>query len=455
MVKDIIVIGGGPGGYCAAERAAAAGKAVTLFEKRALGGVCLNEGCIPSKALLHSAKIYDYAMHGRDYGVTVEGASIDQKKVIARKDKIVKKLVAGVGMKMKKHGVEVVNGDAAIKGRVDGGFAVECDGKEFLAKQLIIATGSSPMLPPIDGLMNAVESGFAMTNREVLALTTIPESMVVIGGGVIGLEMASYYNSVGSKVTVVEMLNSIGGPIDADIAENLLANYKKKGIEFRLGCKVTSIGEDGVTFEDGKEKVEVKGEKVLLSIGRRPNTANIGLETLDIYTDRGAVVTDDYMRTNVEGVYAIGDVNGKIMLAHTAYREAEVAVNNIVGKGDIMEYGAIPSVIYTNPEVAAVGETEQSAKQKGYDCECIQLPMAYSGRYLAENEKGDGFIKLVYDKKNECILGVSMVGNSSSESIYGAALMIGNRLPIDGIKKLVFPHPTVCEIIREALFEIE
>ncbi len=454
-MKDIIVIGGGPGGYCAAERAAAAGRSVTLFEKRSLGGVCLNEGCIPSKALLHSAKVYDYAMHGKDYGVIVDSASIDQKKVIARKNKIVKKLVAGVGMKMKKHGVEVISGNAVIKGRVEGGFCVECDGNEFAAKQLIIASGSSPMLPPIDGLMSAVESGYAMTNREILALTEIPQSLVVIGGGVIGLEMASYYNSVGSKVTVVEMLNSIGGPIDEDISENLLANYKKKGIEFRLGCKVTSIGDDGVTFEDNGEKEELKAEKILLSIGRRPNIVDIGLENLDIYTEKGAIVTDDYLRTNIEGVYAIGDVNGKIMLAHTAYREAEVAVNNILGKGDMMEYGAIPSVIYTNPEVAAVGETEQSARQKGYDCECIKLPMAYSGRYLAENERGDGFIKLVYDKKSECILGVSMIGNSCSESIYGAALMIGNCIPIERIKKLVFPHPTVCEIIREALFEIE
>ncbi len=453
-MKDIIVIGGGPGGYCAAERAGAAGKSVTLFEKRSLGGVCLNEGCIPSKALLHSAKIFDYANHGEDYGVKVEGASIDQKKVIARKDKIVKKLVAGVGMKMKKHGVEVVSGDAKIKGRIEGGFAVTCDGNEYTAKEIIIATGSSPMLPPIDGLKEAVESGFAMTNREVLALTEIPKTLVVIGGGVIGLEMASYYNSVGSSVTVVEMLPTVGGPIDGDIAENLLANYKKKGIEFRLGCKVTSIATDGVVFEENTSKVSVDAEKVLLSIGRRPNTSDIGLETLNIYTERGAIVTDNYLRTNVEGVYAIGDVNGKMMLAHTAYREAEVAVNNILGKTDVMEYGAIPSVIYTNPEVAAVGETEQSAKQKGFDIECVKLPMSYSGRYLAENEKGDGFIKLVYDKKSDSVLGVSMVGNASSESIYGAALMIGNKLPVDGIKKLVFPHPTVCEIIREALFEL-
>ncbi len=454
-MKDLMVIGGGPGGYCAAERAGAAGLSVTLFEKRALGGVCLNEGCIPSKALLHSAKAFDYANHGADYGVTVSGASIDQKKVIARKDKIVKKLVAGVGMKMKKHGVEVVVGDACIKGRVEGGFAVECGGNEYTAKKLIIATGSSPMLPPIEGLAEAVESGFAMTNREILSLLEIPKKLCVIGGGVIGLEMASYYNSVGSEVTVVEMLPTIGGPIDSDIAENLLVNYTKKGLNFKLGCKVTAIKPDGVVFEQEGESVSISADKVLLSIGRRPNTADIGLEKLDIFTERGAIVTSDSMLTNVEGVYAIGDVNAKIMLAHTAYREAEVAVNNILNRPDLVDYSTIPSVIYTNPEVATVGETQQSAKQKGFDAQCVKLPMAYSGRYLAENERGDGFIKLVYDKKREIILGVSMVGNASSESIYGAALMIGNRLPIEGIKKLVFPHPTVCEIIREALFEIE
>lgn len=455
MVYDLIVLGGGPAGYLAGERAGQAGLKALVIEKRAFGGVCLNEGCVPSKSLLYSAKVFDYANHGDKYGVTVSGASIDQKKVIDRKNKVVNTLVSGIEMTLKSHKVDTVKAIGKITGRSAEGYTVEADGNVYTAKHLIIATGSSAVVPPIPGVKEGVESGMVLTNREVLDLTEIPKNLVVIGGGVIGLEMASYYNSVGANVTVVEMLPKIAGPTDEDISDILLKNYKAKGITFHLGAKVTEVTKDAVVFEKDGKTESVPADKVLLSIGRRAVSADIGLETIGVEVNRGAIVTDRHMKTNVPGVYAAGDVNGKSMLAHTAYREAEVAVNNIIGKKDIMRYDAIPAVIYTNPEVGSCGETERTAKEKGYDIEVVKLPMAYSGRYVAENEGGNGIIKLVVDKKYRRILGCHVLSNYASEFIIAAVMMIESQWKIDDIKEFVFPHPTVCEIIREALFQVK
>lgn len=451
---DLIILGGGPAGYNAALKAGAAGLKTVLIEKRALGGVCLNEGCVPSKALLYSAKIYDYTKHGEKYGVTVKESSIDQKAVIARKNKVVKQLVSGIAAQEKHAGVTVVSAEGKILGKDAEGFKVAAGDKEYAAAKLLLCTGSMPVMPPIPGLREYAETGYVMTNREVLALEEIPEKLVVIGGGVIGLEMASYYNSVGSKVTVVEMLDHIAGPTDADIAKILLNNYKAKGIDFKLCCKVTEITDKGVCYEtaDGKKEF-AEADKVLCSIGRRAVTTGYGLENLNVIMDRGAVVTDEQMKTNIPGLYAAGDINGKSMLAHTAYREGEVAVNNILGKKDIMRYNAIPSVIYTNPEVGAVGETEATAKAKGYDVEVKNITMKFSGRYVAENEGGDGICKVIIDKKYNRVLGIHMIANYASEIIYGAAMMIETEMTVDNLKEIVFPHPTVCEVIREALFE--
>jgi len=455
MVYDLIVLGGGPAGYLAGERAGQAGLKALVIEKRAFGGVCLNEGCVPSKSLLYSAKVFDYANHGDKYGVTVSGASIDQKKVIERKNKVVNTLVSGIEMTLKSHKVDTVKAIGKITGRSAEGYTVEADGKVYTAKHLLIATGSSAVVPPIPGVKEGVASGMVLTNREVLDLTEIPKNLVVIGGGVIGLEMASYYNSVGANVTVVEMLPKIAGPTDEDISDILLKNYKAKGITFHLGAKVTEVTKDAVVFEKDGKTESVPADKVLLSIGRRAVSADIGLETIGVEVNRGAIVTDRFMKTNVPGVYAAGDVNGKSMLAHTAYREAEVAINNILGKKDVMRYDAIPAVIYTNPEVGSCGETERTAREKGYDIEVVKLPMAYSGRYVAENEGGNGIIKLVVDKKYRRILGCHVLSNYASEFIIAAVMMIESQWKIDDIKEFVFPHPTVCEIIREALFQVK
>ncbi len=451
---DLVVLGGGPGGYLAAERAAEAGLSVALVEKRALGGVCLNEGCVPTKTLLNSAKIYDYTKHSSDYGVTVNGSGIDHAAVVARKNEVVKKLVAGVKGALKAGKVKVYEGEGVIIGK-DEGYNIKVGDEVVSGKKLIIAAGSMPVVPPIPGLKEALESGFAVTNRELLDMTTVPGTLAVIGGGVIGLEMASYFNSAGSKVTVLEMLPNIAGAMDREISDLLCKSYTKKGIDFKLGAKVTALGKDSVTYElDGKTQ-EVKADCVLVSIGRRASTANIGLESIGVATERGAIVTDQFCRTNIPGVYAVGDVNGKSMLAHTAYREAEVAVNHIVGKRDIMRYNAIPAVVYTNPEVAGVGETEESAAKKGIRYKKSTVSMMYSGRYVAENTEYDGICKVLVEEKTDRIIGVHMLGNYASEIIFTAAMMVECEMRVSDVKEMVFPHPTVCEIIREAIFKLK
>ena len=454
-IFDLIVIGGGPGGYLAAERAGHAGLKVMAIEKRAFGGVCLNEGCVPSKTFLNSAKVFDYANHAKNYGVTVEGkTSIDQKFVVERKNGVVKMLVSGVQGQLKRNHVTMKMAEATIEGKSEEGFIIKAGEEKFIAKRLIVATGSMPVVPPIPGLRENLATGVVLTNREILDLTEIPAKLVVIGGGVIGLEMASYFSSVGSKVTVVEMLDKIAGPTEKEISGILQKTLEKKGVEFKLGCKVTAVEKDGVVYEKDGKSEKVAADKVLCSIGRRAVTQGIGLESIGVNMDRGAIVTDDMMRTNVANVYAVGDVNGKIMLAHTAYREAEVAVNNILGKKDRMRYNVIPSVIYTNPEVASVGETEENAKAKGLDVKTVSIPLTFSGRYIAENTDLNGICKLVVNNKTNTLVGAHIIGTYAGEFIVSVSAMIDLEVDIENIKKLVFPHPTVCEIVREAIFQI-
>ena len=455
---DLIVLGGGPAGYNAAERAAEGGMRVLLFEERSLGGVCLNEGCIPTKTLLYSAKVLDYAHHGAPYGVTVEGASLDHAKVIQRKNKVVKTLVSGVFSQLKRAKVTVVTATAVLDGKTAEGFRVLSGGETYLAANVLVCTGSEAVVPPIPGLREAVASGLAMTNREILDNDRLPKHLCVIGGGVIGLEIASYYNSVGCQVTVVEMLDKIAGPTDKDISALLQKTYEKRGVRFLLGTKVTGVegrpGAGAVVVEKDGKTDRIPCDLILVSTGRRPRTRGIGLETLGVVMDRAAIRTDDRCRTSVPGLWAAGDVNGKVMLAHTGYREGEVAVSNMLGRKDAVDYRSIPSVIYTNPEVASVGDTAESAAKAGVKFREVKVPMGYSGRYLAENEGGDGFVKLVVDEEHRRLLGVHMIGTYASEIIYGAAAMVAREERIDDIKKLVFPHPTVSEVLREGLYQL-
>lgn len=453
MEYDVIILGGGPGGYIAAERAGEAGLKTLLLEKGSLGGVCLNEGCIPTKTLLHSAKLFEVCKGGaQKYGIVCQKAQIDHKAVIARKDQVVKRLVSGVAAAMKKNGVEVVMAEGAIEGRSADGFVVSAQGKTYRGKNLIIATGSKPIIPPIPGLREGLESGVVMTHREALQEKEVPKRLAIIGGGVIGLEMASYFNSVGCEVQVVEMLDQIGGRADKEIAALLQKQYEKKGITFLLGAKVTEWKEGGLCFQKDGQNQKIECDKVLLSIGRRPVTQGFGLERLNPKMEREAIAVDDRCRASLPNLYAVGDCNGRSMLAHSAYRQGEVAVNCILGAKDIIRYHAVPGVIYTNPEAGAVGMTEKEALSQGYDVAVSKLPMAYSGRFVAENEGEEGMCKLIFDKKRKTLLGAHLLGNPASEIIFSCAMIIEAEMTADYIKKMIFPHPTVCEIIRECVF---
>ena len=451
---DLLVVGGGPGGYLCAERAAQGGMKVALFEKRALGGTCLNEGCIPTKTLLNSSKMYRHATESEAYGVTASGVTYDHAKVVARKNNVVKTLVAGVGATMSANKVTVITGDAVITGRADDGFAVTANGTTYTGRRLAIASGSETVIPPVPGLKEGLAAGFVVTNREVLDMTELPKELVVIGGGVIGLEMAYYFASVGVKVTVIEMMPKIAGATDPEICKVLSDAFEKRGMVFKLSSKVLEVKTNSVIYEENGEQKEIACDKVLLSAGRRPATAGIGLETLGLQMDRAAIVTDRHMCTTVQNVYAVGDCNGKSMLAHTAYREAEVAVNHMLGKADEMRYDVIPAVIYTDPEVASIGHSKEGAEKLGMTVKEVKLPMSYAGRYLAETNGGKGFIKLVVDTDRNRLVGCHMVGSYASEIIMTATMMVDTELTPERLKKLVFPHPTVAEIIREAIFHI-
>lgn len=451
---DLIVLGGGPGGYLCAERAAEGGLKTAVIEKRWMGGTCLNEGCVPTKSLLYCAKQYSAAKHGEAYGVQAENVCYDHAKVVQRKDQVVKTLVSGVSATMKAHGVKVYMAEARVLERRAEGFVISAGEEELLCDRLVIATGSVAAVPPVPGLKEGLEKGFVVTNREILERTELPKNLVCMGGGVIGLEMACYFATVGVKVTVVEMMPKIAGATDPEICESLMKTYRKEGMDFKLSAKVLEVGTDSVTYEDAEGVHVLPCDTVLLSAGRRANVQGLNLEAIGVQIERGAVVTDRHMCTNISGVYAVGDCNGKLMLAHTAYREAEVAVNHMLGIKDEMRYEAIPSVIYTTPEVASVGETQESAEKKGMNVKVVKTTMMVSGRYVAENLRGDGFCKLVYDLDRNCLVGVQIIGNYASEIIYGAALMLETELPLNQLKKLVFPHPSVCEVIREGLFMI-
>lgn len=457
---DLAIIGGGPGGYVAAGRAGAAGLSVVLFEKREMGGVCLNEGCIPTKTLLYSAKVYDYANHADRYGVNVEGASIDFGAIFKRKEKVVKKLVGGVKAQMKGAKVEVVKGEAVIQGRGADGITITCDQTDYQARNLLICSGSEAAVPPIPGLREGL-GGVVVTNREILSLQEQPQKLVVIGGGVIGMEFASFFNSIGTQVTVVEMLPKILGPLDDEISAMLQAQYEKKGVEFHLSCKVVAVEGNDVVYEDPQGNTcRATGDKILVSVGRRATIQGIGLENIGVELALNpagrpyGIKVDEKMRTNVPGVYAAGDVTGFSMLAHTASREGEVAVNTILGKEDRMRYNAIPGVVYTNPEVAGAGVTEAEAARKGLDYTVLKLPMAYAGRFVAENERGEGLCKVIVGKQYHEVLGVHMLGNPCSEMIHSACMAIEQEMTVEQLKEVVFPHPTVSEILKETIFTL-
>ncbi|MCD8092486.1 MAG: dihydrolipoyl dehydrogenase [Bacteroides sp.] len=452
MKYQVAIIGGGPAGYTAAEAAGKAGLSVVLFEKQNLGGVCLNEGCIPTKTLLYSAKTYDGARHASKYAVNVPEASFDLPKIIARKQKVVRKLVLGVKGKLTAHNVVLVSGEATV---IDKNH-VQCGEETYECDNLLLCTGSETFIPGIPGV-NTVPY---WTHRDALDSKELPASLAIIGGGVIGMEFASFFNSLGVQVTVIEMLDEILGGMDKELSAMLRAEYAKRGINFMLSAKVVSVAEASV--EDGQPQIQVNYEtaegagsvvaaKLLMSVGRRPVTKGFGLENLNLEkTERGNICVNEQMQTSVPGVYACGDLTGFSLLAHTAVREAEVAIHTITGKKDAMSYRAISDVVYTNPEIAGVGETEESLQKKGATYRTVKLPMAYSGRFVAENEGVNGVCKLLL-AGDDTVLGAHVLGNPASEIITLAGMAIELKLTAGEWKKIVFPHPTVGEIFKEAL----
>lgn len=447
MKYDVAIIGGGPAGYTAAEKAAKGGLSTVLFEKNALGGVCLNEGCVPTKTLLYSAKTYDQIKHASKYAVSAENPSFDYPKIIARKNKVVKKLTAGIRMKMKESGVEVITGEAMIQGKTDeGNILIQYAEQVFEAKNLLVCTGSESVIPPIPGV-NETEY---WTSREALQSKELPASLIIIGGGVIGMEFASFFNSMGTEVQVVEMLDKILGPMDKELSDMLQAEYAKRGVKFYLGHKVTGIHGQEVTVEKDGESFTLHGEKVLLSVGRRPVTKGFGLETLALEPYRNGIKVNEYMQTSLPNVYACGDITAFSLLAHTAVSEAEVAIDHILGKARAMSYKAIPGVVYTNPEIAGVGKTEEELQTSGTPYQVKKIPMAFSGRFVAENEMGNGVCKLIL-AEDGTLIGAHLLGNPASELIVIAGIAIEKGMKAEELTSFVFPHPTVGEILKEAL----
>ena len=449
MKYQVAIIGGGPAGYTAAEAAARAGLSVVLFEKRALGGVCLNEGCIPTKTLLYSAKVYDTARHAQKYAVSVQESAFDLPKIVARKQKVVRKLVLGIKSRLTAAGVTMVTGEAEV---VDKSH-VKCGEELYECDNLLLCAGSETFIPPIPG----VESVPYWTHRDALDCKQLPASLAIVGGGVIGMEFASFFNSLGTKVTVIEMLDEILGGMDGELSALLRADYAKRGITFLTSTKVTALEGDDTGVRVSVENVDgasvVEAEKVLLSVGLRPVLKGFGLENLGLEKDeRGRIRVDSHMQTSLSGVYACGDLTGFSLLAHTAVREAEVAVHHIAGQDDEMSYTTIPGVVYTNPEIAGVGETEESLQRKGIACRTVKLPMAYSGRFVAENEGVNGVCKLILSE-NGVILGAHVLGNPASEIIVQAGMAISLGLTAGQWARMVFPHPTVGEIFKEVCVE--
>lgn len=447
MKFDIAIIGGGPAGYTAAERAGANGLKAVLFEKKVIGGVCLNEGCIPTKTLLYSAKILDSIKNAPKYGVSADNPAFDMEKIISRKDKVVKKLTGGVRMTVTSYGVTIVGEEAVIEGEQDGAIRIRCGGETYEVTYLIVCTGSDAVVPPIEGL-----SGVDYwTAREALESTALPQSLAIIGGGVVGMEFASFFNSMGVKVRVIEMMPEILGAMDKETSAMLRADYTKKGVNFYLNAKVTAVSDKGVTVEKGGQSSFIEAGRILVSVGRRANLEGVGLDKLGVELLRNGVKVDEHMLTSHPRVYACGDITGFSMLAHTAIRESEVAVNHILGIEDHMNYDCVPGVVYTNPELAGVGKTEEELMAKGIAYRVQKLPMVYSGRFMAENELGNGLCKLILDE-NERIVGCHMIGNPASEIIVVAGIAVQQGYTLEEFQKSVFPHPTVSEIYHETLF---
>ena len=441
----LAIIGGGPAGYTAAEKASKAGKEVVLFEQNAVGGTCLNVGCIPTKSLLYGAKQYYNATHAQKYGVTAENVTFDFAAMQKRKTIVVRKLVAGIKQRLNNEHCTLVSGFAKVESRTDELVTIECNGETYEAENLMICTGSTNFVPPIPGIK---DNPAVWDSTDALAAAELPKSIIIVGGGVIGMEFATLYHELGIPVTVIEALPTILPNLDPEVVSVLADKYKKAGMTLLTSSRVEEI--NGERLMVNGEWLEA--ERILVSVGRRANLN--GLEALkDIELNRGAIVIDDFCKTNLPNVYACGDVTGKIMLAHVAARQAEVAVGRMLKQIPLQRiaYNAIPSVVYTNPEIASVGITEAQAAELNIETEVRKLPMTFSGRFMAENEGETGLCKMIIDAKKKSVLGVHMIGNPCSEFVAAASFAVRMGYTTAEFEQVVFPHPTVSEILHEIL----
>lgn len=444
-IYDLIVIGAGPGGYEAAAHAAQLGRRVALIERGRTGGTCLNIGCIPTKAFLRSSRLFADCRNAQAYGVRIDGLSFDMGAVIARKNRIVATLTRGVDSMLKRAGVEIIH----AHGRLVSKSAVAAGERVFEARNILIATGSRPAVPPIPGIQSALDSDAILDRAE------IPRSLAIIGGGYIGLEFAGFFSAIGTEVTVLEMLPQVAAGVDRDIAARLVESLQKSGVTIRTSCRVTVVDGETVHYQDESGTAQsIQAARVLNAIGRVPVTDGLGLEEIGVDFDRGGIRTSDEGRTSVPGVWACGDVTGRRLLAHAATREGIVAVNNMFGRRHRIRYHAIPSVIYTHPEIASVGWTEEELKAQGIEYRRAMVPMSMSGRFLVENEGTPGAIKALAGARHGEILGVHAAGDGASEFIVLAATLIETEMCAADAAGIVFPHPTVSEALKSAILQV-
>ncbi len=450
---DVVIIGGGPGGYVAALRAAQLGMRTALVERDRVGGLCLNWGCIPSKALLWNAEVVNLVREGETWGISYENLRLDPAKAVDRSRKVVDRMVSGVEFLLKKRGVTLVQGTGQLAG--GSRVTVSPSGDELQAAAVIVATGARPRsLPGIE-----VDGEVVITSREALALRETPKRVVVVGGGPIGCEFAYYWRSYGAQVTILEMLDHLLPLEDADVSAHVERAFKKQGIAFRTGAKVTAVerGKSGATvrFSAGGKEEAVEADKVLMGVGFQPNTEHLGLEAAGVAAERGWIRVDDELRTTAPGVYAIGDVTGRLMLAHVASAMGVYVVERLAGlEPPPIEYEKMPRATYCQPQVGSVGLTEAQARERGHEVKIGRFPFRANGKAVAA-EHTDGLVKVVADAKTGELLGVHLVGPDATELLAEATLGVALESTPRELGWLVHAHPTLSEAVKEAALAVD
>lgn len=446
MKSDLIIIGAGPGGYETALAAAHRGKSVTLFNGDRLGGTCLNEGCIPTKCLCKNAEVVSQFKTGEEFGIDDFTFTLDFSKIMERKEGVVENLRNGVETLLKQAKVKVINAKASFKNNT----TIVADGEEFTAEQIIIATGSVSKSLPIPGK----DLERVLDSSELLKIDFIPESLTIIGGGVIGMEFASIFNQLGSKVTVVEFMKQILPPFDSDIAKRLKQSLSKKGIKILTGTSAKEIREKGdeveLVFETKGKEDSVVSTHILMAVGRAPRVDNLGLENTSIEFSPRGIKVDDNMKTSVDGIYAIGDVNARMMLAHVASFQGLRALNAIEGKADNINFDIVPSAVFTVPECGMVGKTEEQCKSEGIDIAIGQSFFRANGKALALGEP-DGLCKLIFDKMSHKLIGAHIMGAEAADLAQQCADLMNAGNTWESISDIIFGHPTVSEVILSAV----